>query len=810
MVALLVCTSLLIVITPLPRALDEYISTNDYVSDVVYYGTKLVRTDFSKFDEGDPPSAAGWALVEAGAGKSAQVVTRVEGFYGKFLRLLGEGNEPATVTHDIPTFTGEDPAYYYIHIELVPSSLGADGRLMEIYLRSTGLRVSLWGDTVRLPDGSEIPWNYTMNKRLTLGVAYDPATKYFYFGAGGLTQVGKVSEGGSPTAIDLRVYGEVFIQKVEIGGAPPIYWTPAVLKKISDDLLYMKVAASSDAGIVVVADRRSVHAFDLEGRELWVKRLLPEGGEAGITVLEPSPVGDLFAVGTLRGKVFILNSAGDANLLRDYGNISVNSILWYPAADRLIIAWGTGVEAVKVSGERLWIVEGMGYVYEALLMSDGSVAVRTHDKVCAIRGGLLSWCKNLDVTDIDVSPNSPLIAVETGEGRTYVLSSSGEVVWSDNTSARVGTTSISGNGGEFVAWSPDGEFLAAQTGYVTAVYDKGGAFISAYTAFNPKRATWVSRRVRLQHFGPELKVAMMMGTYPFIVASLTHEMGNILDTYVADVWADPWEGLLLITTYNDSGSYLIISMVSEPKVMGIPAFNGKLMVGQKVVFDASHMVRLTDEDLTYCWSIGSSKLGCGPSPKASVKLNESGWFSATLRILRSKGETVYYIRMSLYALEGTPPEAIYTMVPDEPVVGQQVIFNATLSRDEDGWIQGYIWDFGDGETANTTNPIATHTYTEPGTYTVTLTVVDNDGLTSNAWREITVTAAGGGGTAAEEPGEATEPSEENQPPPSDWGATIPAVVVGAGAAAAIGFIAYLKLLAGPKAPPPPPPPPPPP
>jgi len=798
----------LLAITPLPTASSEYILANDYASDV-YYHTELVSTDFSKLKEGDPPSAAGWTLVEAGAGESSQVVASVKGHYVKFLRLLGKGSKPATITHDILTFTGEDPAYYYIHIELVPSSIGADGRLMEVYLRGTGLRVSLWGDTVRLPDSTKMPWNYSMNKQLTLCIAYDPATKYFYFSVGDLTHVGKVSKGGSPTAIALRVYGEVFIHKVKIEGAPPIYWTPTVLKKISGNPLYMRVAASADAKIIVVADHRSVHAFDLKGRKLWVKRLLPEDEGERITVLEPSPVGNLFAVGTSGGKVFILNSAGDTNLLREYGNVSVNSISWYPAADRLIISRGTDVEAVKVSGERLWIVKGIGYVDEGLLMSDGSVAVRTHGKICTIRGGLLSWCKNLGVSDIDVSPNSPLIAAITyREGKTYVLSSSGEVIWSDDTSARGGTTSTSKGHGKFVAWSPDGELLVAQTDYVTAVYDKGGAFVSAYTALNRRSATWVSRRVRLQHYNYKLEAAMMMGTYSFIVASLTHEIGDIIDTYVADVWADPWKGLLLMTTYNDSGSYLIISIVSEPKVKGIPAFNGKLMVGRKIVFDASRMARLTDEDLTYCWSVGSSKPNCGSSPKVSVTLNQSGRFFGSLRILGSRGETIYYICMSLYVSKGTPPDAVYVVSSDEPMIGQQVIFNATLSSDEDGWIQGYIWDFGDGKTVNTTNPVVTHTYTEPGTYTVTLTVVDNDDLTSNTWGEITVTATGGWGTATEEPGETSKPSEENRPPSSDWGGAIPAVVVGAGAVAAMGFIAYLKFLARPKAPPPPPPPPP--
>jgi len=56
-------------------------------------------------------------------------------------------------------------------------------------------------------------------------------------------------------------------------------------------------------------------------------------------------------------------------------------------------------------------------------------------------------------------------------------------------------------------------------------------------------------------------------------------------------------------------------------------------------------------------------------------------------------------------------------------------FNASLSRDYDGVITSYTWDFGDTE--NGTGVIAAHGYATDGVYTVTLTVVDNDG--KSAW-----------------------------------------------------------------------------
>ncbi|MCJ2511766.1 MAG: PKD domain-containing protein [Candidatus Thermoplasmatota archaeon] len=56
-----------------------------------------------------------------------------------------------------------------------------------------------------------------------------------------------------------------------------------------------------------------------------------------------------------------------------------------------------------------------------------------------------------------------------------------------------------------------------------------------------------------------------------------------------------------------------------------------------------------------------------------------------------------------------------------------VTFNGSGSYDPDGYIVDYLWDFADGSTAS--GVVADHTYLDSGTYHVTLTVVDDDGLT---------------------------------------------------------------------------------
>lgn len=84
------------------------------------------------------------------------------------------------------------------------------------------------------------------------------------------------------------------------------------------------------------------------------------------------------------------------------------------------------------------------------------------------------------------------------------------------------------------------------------------------------------------------------------------------------------------------------------------------------------------------------------------------------------------------------PTADFEFTPARPAVGDTVRFQ-DRSRDPDGQIQTWQWDFGDGSTATEQNP--SHAYAEAGTYTVKLTVTDDGGKTASRSKEITVVQA---------------------------------------------------------------------
>ncbi|MCO7225580.1 PKD domain-containing protein [Pleionea sp. CnH1-48] len=60
----------------------------------------------------------------------------------------------------------------------------------------------------------------------------------------------------------------------------------------------------------------------------------------------------------------------------------------------------------------------------------------------------------------------------------------------------------------------------------------------------------------------------------------------------------------------------------------------------------------------------------------------------------------------------------------------------TNSSSDDGNIVSYNWQFGDGSSSTQESP--SHQYNAAGTYTVTLTVTDDDGQTGNASKNVTV------------------------------------------------------------------------
>ncbi|MFZ5376121.1 MAG: PKD domain-containing protein [Patescibacteria group bacterium] len=138
------------------------------------------------------------------------------------------------------------------------------------------------------------------------------------------------------------------------------------------------------------------------------------------------------------------------------------------------------------------------------------------------------------------------------------------------------------------------------------------------------------------------------------------------------------------------------------------------------------------------------------SSPASVTIGSAGTHSINIW-MREDGATVDKVILTTNAsyvpsgsgLAESPrgevnqlPVASATATPTSGNIPLEVSFDASASNDPDGNIVSYSWNFGDGSTGS--GVTTSHTYTQAGSFTATLTVTDNDGGTANHTTSITV------------------------------------------------------------------------
>ena len=90
-----------------------------------------------------------------------------------------------------------------------------------------------------------------------------------------------------------------------------------------------------------------------------------------------------------------------------------------------------------------------------------------------------------------------------------------------------------------------------------------------------------------------------------------------------------------------------------------------------------------------------------------------------VRDRQRRGEGPQQQSIVISSVTNAPPIATF----DAVCLGLTCTANALFSRDPDGSITRYAWDFGDGTTGD--GAIVGHTYAAAGTYTMTLAVTDN-------------------------------------------------------------------------------------
>ncbi len=168
--------------------------------------------------------------------------------------------------------------------------------------------------------------------------------------------------------------------------------------------------------------------------------------------------------------------------------------------------------------------------------------------------------------------------------------------------------------------------------------------------------------------------------------------------------------------------------------------------GSTVSFDPTTSTQSAGSITSVSWSFGdgSTAFTRGSPALTSHTYAVAGAYTVTLTLVDSFGNLAT-VSHSVNA----PPTASFTG-PASGLAGTAVSFDASGSGDADSAIVGYSWSFGDGATS-AAGPTTSHAYAAPGTYTVTLTVTNSNGLRSTTSHQITIdglpSASFGGPTA---------------------------------------------------------------
>jgi PKD repeat protein len=153
-------------------------------------------------------------------------------------------------------------------------------------------------------------------------------------------------------------------------------------------------------------------------------------------------------------------------------------------------------------------------------------------------------------------------------------------------------------------------------------------------------------------------------------------------------------------------------------------------VNQDVFFNATTS---TVSGGTFTWDFGDGGTATGVT--TTHRFVRAGTYTVTLRASNAGNQAAATSRNVTVSSTSPQVQASFVFSPTTPGTGQDVFFNAAASTPANGT---YTWNFGDGTTGSGVTP--THRFSQPGTYTVTLTVTNDIGQSATTARTVGVTA----------------------------------------------------------------------
>ncbi|HLL82763.1 MAG TPA: PKD domain-containing protein, partial [Longimicrobium sp.] len=175
---------------------------------------------------------------------------------------------------------------------------------------------------------------------------------------------------------------------------------------------------------------------------------------------------------------------------------------------------------------------------------------------------------------------------------------------------------------------------------------------------------------------------------------------------------------------NSTATDRLTVVVNHPPVAVARTSRARAAAGEVVHFDASASSDADGRLRAYRWDFGNGASAEGV--KVAYAYDTPGTYTVTLTVTDDSGTSSHQASAKTTVVVNQAPRA--NANGDKLVTTSEVRFDGTGSRDEDGAIAGYLWDFGDGHVSDEPSP--THVFAQPGQYRVRLWVTD-DSSTAN-------------------------------------------------------------------------------
>jgi len=321
--------------------------------------------------------------------------------------------------------------------------------------------------------------------------------------------------------------------------------------------------------------------------------------------------------------------------------------------------------------------------------------------------------------------------------------------------------------GSIVAWAWNfGDGSSGTGSSPTHTYSSDGTFTVALTVTDDGGATHTASTTATITPAPIPPSANAGGPYSGVVGSVISFDGTASSDADGTIVSYTWDfgdggvasGLSPTHSYSVDGNFTVtLTATDNDGLTGIDATTAAInpaggntppvaqangpysgTEGSAVQFSSAGSLDPDGSIVSYAWSFGDGNTSATANPAHTYVA--AGTYNVSLTVTDNAGDsTSDTTAATIEAIVVNAPPTADANGPYAGSVGDTIVFDGSASRDSDGTIVRYDWDFGDGTMAADAGPAPTHAYAAAGQFTVTLTVIDDAGGTGRASSSATIT-----------------------------------------------------------------------